>query len=129
MSTVERRTTATAEDVWRVLADGWTFASWVVGASRVRAVEPGWPQVGAHVHHSVGTWPAVLNDDTEVLESEPSRRLVLQARTRPVGEARVEITLRPDATGTVLSISEDFVSGPALAVPGMARRGAHDPQH
>ena len=27
------------EDVFRVLADGWLYPSWVVGASRIRSVE------------------------------------------------------------------------------------------
>lgn len=124
MGNVERRTTATPAEVWDVLADGWSFAAWVVGASRVRAVEPGWPAVGTHVHHSVGTWPAVLNDNTVVEESEPGQRLVLMARTRPVGEARVQITLEQDGPGTLLRISEDFVSGPARIVPRPARQVA-----
>lgn len=124
MSSVERRTSASPAAVWSVLADGWTFAAWVVGASRVRAVEPGWPGAGTHVHHSVGTWPTLLDDNTAVIESEENRRLVLQARTRPVGQARVEITLTPDGDGTMISMAEDFVSGPATLVPKPARQAA-----
>lgn len=124
MSTVERRTTATPEAVWSVLADGWTFASWVVGASRVRAVEPGWPGVGTHIHHSVGTWPAVLDDNTEAVEVDEGRRLVMLARTRPVGQARVELTLVPDGDGTLIRMTEDFVSGPAKLMPKPARGAA-----
>ncbi len=121
MSEVTRTTTAGPDAIWSVIADGWTFASWVVGASRVRAVEPGWPEVGARIHHSVGQWPAVLDDDTEVVEVEPGRRIVLLARTRPVGEARVEIVLEPLAEGTRMRMIEDFVSGPALVAPRPAR--------
>lgn len=124
MTTVERHTTASPDAVWSVLADGWTFSAWVVGASRVRAVTPEWPAVGATVHHSVGSWPAVLNDTTEVLESIPGRRIVLQARTRPVGEARVEIDLIPDGEGTTIRMSEDFVKGPATVVPKQGRDAA-----
>lgn len=124
MSTVERHTSASPDAVWSVLADGWTFASWVVGASRVRAVEAGWPAVGTHVHHSVGTWPAVLDDNTEALEVDGGRRLVMLARTRPVGEARVELTLVPDGEGTTIRMSEDFVTGPAKVMPKPARRVA-----
>ena len=36
-----RSVDAPAEAVWDVLADGWQYATWVVGASRVRAVDPG----------------------------------------------------------------------------------------
>lgn len=110
--------------MWSVLADGWTFVAWVVGASRIRAVEPDWPAVGARVHHSVGSWPVVIDDDTEVVESEEGRRLVLQARTRPVGQARVDITLFPDGAGTRIVMAEDFVSGPARVVPQPARQAA-----
>lgn len=122
MSVVERRTTADPEAVWAVIADGWTFASWVVGASRVRAVEPGWPAVGTRIHHSVGTWPAVLDDDTESVEVDPGHRLVLLARTRPIGEARVEIVVEGDpGGGTLIRMIEDFVNGPALLAPRPAR--------
>ena len=41
-----RSIAAPAEAVWAVLADGWQYATWVVGASRVRAVDAGWPQGG-----------------------------------------------------------------------------------
>ena len=34
----------TPEDVFRVLADGWLYPCWVVGASRMRKVEDTWPQ-------------------------------------------------------------------------------------
>lgn len=124
MSTVQRRTTASPSAVWAVIADGWTFGSWVVGASRVRAVEPGWPAVGTRIHHSVGSWPAVLNDDTESLEVEEGRRLVMLARSRPIGQARVEITLLPAESGTLIRMVEDFVDGPAVAVPRPARSAA-----
>lgn len=122
MSVVERRTPATPNEVWSVLADGWTFGSWVVGASRVRAVDNAWPAQGSRVYHSVGTWPAVLDDDTSVEAVEPERRIVMTARTRPVGEARVEITLHPEGEGTLIRMTEDFVRGPATVVPKPARQ-------
>ena len=68
------RTIATSPDrVWDVLADGWSYATWVVGASRVRDVDRGWPSEGGRIHHSFGLWPALINDTTHVLSSqEPS---------------------------------------------------------
>ncbi|MDO5711977.1 MAG: SRPBCC family protein [Micrococcales bacterium] len=122
MSSVERHCEASPAEVWAVLANGWTYGSWVVGASRVRAVDPSWPAVGACVHHSIGTWPAVLNDNTEVVHE--SQHLVMMARTRPVGQARVEITVTPEGDGTRIRIVEDFVSGPATVVPRPARHAA-----
>ena len=41
---VRRDTTASRQQVWQVVADGWTYSQWVVvGNSRMRAVEPNWP--------------------------------------------------------------------------------------
>ena len=121
MSTTERHTSATPAEVWSVIANGWSFVAWVVGAARVRAVEPSWPAVGSRIHHSVGAWPTMLDDETEVLEMEPERRIVMQARVRPAGEARVAMTLVPDGSGTMLRIEEDFTHGPFRLAPKKAR--------
>lgn len=93
MTTTERSVQAPPEDVWKVLADGWLYPGWVVGATRMRAVDPEWPAVGSRLHHSVGVWPAVLDDHTEAVECEPHRRLALRAKGWPLGEARVVIEL------------------------------------
>jgi uncharacterized protein YndB with AHSA1/START domain len=105
------------EDVFRVFDDGWLFPSWVVGASRMRDVDAEWPRTGAHLHHSVGTWPALLNDSTEVLEYDPPRRFVLQARGWPVGEAQVTLEVKPFRGGSLVRIEEHAASGPATLVP------------
>src|ERR1700712_3495861 len=96
MSVQTRQIAASPSRVWDVLSDGWLYSGWVVGASHIRRVEPEWPQVGAQLHHSVGSWPAMINDSTKVLESRPGERLVLQARGWPLGEARVELDLVTD---------------------------------
>lgn len=122
MIEVSRRVHAGPEAVWRVLADGWTYPSWVVGASRMRAVDPAWPRAGAELHHSAGAWPLLLSDTTSVVEAVPGRRLVLQARGWPVGEARVDIRVDPDAAGCVVTIVEDATHGVARLVPARARQ-------
>ena len=33
--------------IFAVLADGWSYAGWVVGAAHIRGVDDGWPAVGA----------------------------------------------------------------------------------
>ena len=79
--------------MWRVIADGWLYSGWVVGASRIRAVDPGWPLAGSRLHHSVGAWPLVIDDSTRVAAATPGRSLELVARGWPMGEAKVVITL------------------------------------
>jgi hypothetical protein len=115
-------TAATTDEVWAVLADGWSYAAWVVGASRIRSVDAGWPSVGSRIHHSAGTWPLLLNDETHVLRSEPGRRLVLQAQGWPFGEATVDIALEPQGAGSRIVMREDISKGPGRVVPKPARQ-------
>lgn len=131
VATVHRAVDAPAAAVWQVLTDGWTYANWVVGASRVRDVDANWPEVGSRIHHAFGPWPAVIQDSTIVERSEPERLLVLKARGWPVGEARV--ALRIDPTGDEscqLEIVEDAVAGPGRwAVPRPLRQLAIGPRN
>jgi NAD(P)-dependent dehydrogenase (short-subunit alcohol dehydrogenase family) len=127
---VTRRVDAPPEAVWAVLSDGWLYATWVVGASRVREVERTWPDVGALVHHSFGLWPAVIDDNTEVLHAATDRELVLKARGWPAGEAHVQVVLTPDgAGGTEVSIREDAVAGPGQLLPRPLRQATVVPRN
>lgn len=121
MARNERLTKTTPEQVWEVLADGWLYPLWVVGASRMRAVDEGWPAVGTRLHHSVGVWPLLIDDATVAEEVETGRRLQLKARGWPMGEARVVLTLEPEGTGTRLVIEEDAVAGPGRLAPPPVR--------
>ena len=38
------------------------------GASRMREVDDAWPAVGSKLHHSVGVWPLLIDDNTEVTD-------------------------------------------------------------
>lgn len=114
------------EQVWDVLSDGWLYPLWVVGASRIRDVDDDWPAEGRKLHHSFGVWPLVISDTTEVVELQPDQRIVLEARGWPVGTARVEITIRPDGSGSLVSIAEDVSSGPGQLVPQPIRVAAMD---
>jgi uncharacterized protein YndB with AHSA1/START domain len=120
---ISRRIDATPAQVFAVLADGWLYPSWVVGASRIRDVDEAWPQVGAQLHHSFGVWPLVVDDTTEVLECDPDRRLVLQARGWPAGEARVELRLEADGPASCLvTMAEDATHGPGTLIPSVLRQ-------
>jgi hypothetical protein len=103
--------------VYDVLADGWLFTGWVVGASHIRAVDSRWPATGTSIHHAFGVWPLVIRDTTAVEASEPSKRMVLLANGRPFGKARVDIQLAADGDGTRVTMGETLVSGPGRAVP------------
>jgi len=44
---ITRRVNAPPGVVWSMLADGWMYATWVVGAARVRLVDADWPDPAA----------------------------------------------------------------------------------
>jgi len=107
--------------IFRVLADGWLYPTWVVGASRIRGVDDAWPAEKSAIHHSFGVWPLVLDDKTVSLEWDPPRRARLRARGWPIGEAEVTLDVKPRGTGSVVRISEDAVAGPGRLVPRFIR--------
>jgi uncharacterized protein YndB with AHSA1/START domain len=117
MISVERVMKTTPQRVWDVLSDGWLYPLWVVGASRMRDVDEHWPAIGAKIHHSVGAWPALVDDDTEVTDCEPLQLLELRARAWPLGAAQVRLHLTAQGAGTRVVIEEDAVSGPGKLVP------------
>lgn len=112
---------ATPEQVWEVLSDGWLYPLWVVGASRMRDVDDTWPAVGSKLHHSVGVWPLLIDDNTEVTDAAPGDSVTLRARAWPMGEAKVVIRLRAMGAETEVRISEDAVSGPGALAPRPVR--------
>lgn len=120
---------APVDDVWAVLADGWMYPEWVVGAARLRDTEGSWPAVGARIHHSVGVWPFLLDDHTEVLESDPGRELLLLARAWPFGEAQVRLQLNPTSGGTSISMQEDASAGSGKFVPQAIRQAVLVPRN
>jgi uncharacterized protein YndB with AHSA1/START domain len=130
MMEVKHRVEASPQHVFDVLADGWLFPSWVVGASRIRKVDEGWPAVGTRIHHSFGSWPLVIDDTTHVIECVPPRRLVLVARGWPLGEARVEIEIAPEGHNvSVVRLREDAIHGPGTLVPKPLRQLALLPRN
>jgi len=126
---IVRVVAAPSEAVWAVLADGWLYANWVVGASRVRQVDTDWPAPGSCIHHSFGAWPAVVDDTTEVLDSTTEQSLELSARGWPLGEARVRLGLQSDGPHTEVTLVEDVVAGPGRLFPKPLRQLAIAPRN
>src|SRR3954452_14945751 len=121
MSAVEISVDAPPDQVWRVLADGWLYPLWVVGASRIREVDDTWPETGSKIHHSVGMWPAVLDDDTEVTSCVEGSLISLRARYWPAGSADVTIRVQAEGAGARVQMEEDVAHGPARIAPQFLR--------
>ncbi|RTL67786.1 MAG: SRPBCC family protein [Pseudonocardiaceae bacterium] len=107
----------TPERVFAVLADGWSYPLWVVGATHMRDVDGDWPAIGARLHHSVGVWPLQAHDTTRVVAVRAGELLELRAHLWPTGSARIRLTLRPTGAGTHVEMDEWADSGPLALVP------------
>ena len=108
---------ASKDDAWSVLADGWLYPLWVVGAARMRDVDEFWPAKGSRLHHSVGLWPLLINDNTEVLDVVPGESISLRARAWPLGEAQVDVKLKAVGAKTEVLMEEFPTAGPGRLVP------------
>jgi uncharacterized protein YndB with AHSA1/START domain len=113
---------APVEAVWAVLADPRLYAIWVVGAAAVRKVDGTWPEPGSAFHH---TQAVMIRDTTSVLESDPPRRIKLEARTRPFLVVIVEVTLEDAGPGRTHIIVDEWASaGPLARLPRVATDAA-----
>lgn len=118
MPTNEADIPASIDAVWDVLVDPTAYVCWVVGGRTVRDVDTGWPAPGTAFHHTAGMWPVVVKDKTKVIDLEPKRRIVLEARARPAGTAKVVLTLEPAPNGeTHVVFTEEPLSGPVRLIP------------
>jgi hypothetical protein len=126
---VTRDVPTSPQRVWDVLADGWMYANWVVGASRIRAVDEGWPAPGTRICHSVGPWPLVIDDVTVVERCVPLEELVLRAKIWPVGAARIRIQLTDIPAGCRVEMDEIVIGGPPKWLPQVVQRAAVAPRN
>ena len=113
MATTHTHITASPDEVFATLANPENYGDWVVGSDTIRDADPAWPKVGSRFHHRVGFGLLKVSDHTEVLAVDPPHRLVLHARARPLGTARVTLLLNERQGGTNVTMIE--VAGDRLS--------------
>jgi uncharacterized protein YndB with AHSA1/START domain len=106
MATTRVEIDAPVAEVFAVLADASSYGDWVVGSDTIRDADESWPAVGSRFHHRVGIGPLKVNDHTEVLELDAPHRLVLHARARPLGTAKVTLQLSERGDHTEVTMIE-----------------------
>jgi hypothetical protein len=114
-----QRVIGTSPDrIFAVLADPWSYASWVVGAAHIRDADPAWPAVGTKVYHRIGPWPLHIDDLTVVRAMERDRMLDLDAQLWPLGAARIRLELVPVGPAkTRVCMAELLSSGVGRLLP------------
>lgn len=108
---------ASPEQVFDVLVDPYAFPKWVVGAKRIRGVDPDWPRPGSCFYHASGAGGDVtVKDKTELVTMNPPASLVLQAYLRPLGVVRIRMLLErgPNEGTTLFTIREAPAPGTKL---------------
>ena len=106
-----------------MLADGWRYADWVVGAKTIRHVDDTWPAPGSRFHHKVGVGPVELRDSSVSEAVDPGRALSLRVKAFPAGSARVRIVLEPtDEGGTEILMEERPLEGLARRLDNPLQR-------
>jgi uncharacterized protein YndB with AHSA1/START domain len=115
---VEDRLPSPPDEVYTVLADPETYPDWLVGAERIRAVDPAFPRPGSTFEHSVGPTPATTIDDrTESLDAEPNRHLSLLVHAGPF-HGKVDFHVEPAAPGgTTITFTEQPTGPLAVITP------------
>lgn len=108
-----KATTATPTQIWSLLGDGYRYAEWVHGTKEIRDVDAGWPAEGKALHYTAGIGPITYKGETTVGISEPQRRLELEVHAWPAGTVRVNIVIQPTGTGSVVTLDEHPLRGPA----------------
>lgn len=117
MATTHAQIAASPDEVFAALANPENYGHWVVGSDTIRDADPTWPKVGSRFHHRVGFGLLKVNDHTEVLEVDPPFRLVMHARARPLGSAKVSLLLAErdgETAVTMVEVAGDRLSRLAL---------------
>jgi uncharacterized protein YndB with AHSA1/START domain len=104
--------------VWDILADGHSYAQWVVGTREILHTDGRWPEVGALLRFRAGLGPWTFEDTCEVRICEDQRRLELEAEAKPFGTARIAFTLIPWARHTLVILDEHPLRGLGARLQG-----------
>lgn len=105
------------EVVFEHLTDPWEYPRWLLGASKMRAVDSDWPSVGSNFHHTVGWGPLKVDDRSCVEEIDAPRKLVLYVKATPLVQGKVTFTLEDIDGGTLLTLQEE----PAVPIGNLLR--------
>jgi hypothetical protein len=84
---------ATPEEVFAVLADGYAYDDWVVGAKQIRAVDADWPARGSQFHHEIGVGPIDIS-----VRFRPAGTAVVDLTMEPIGDARTRVVMKETPT-------------------------------
>jgi hypothetical protein len=99
--------------VWSVLADGYSYADWVVGTKKIHSVDQNWPHVGSSLRFTAGLGRLSLTDFTTSRFCVPGSRLELEARALPFGSVRISIEILPWGDESLVIIDEHPLRGPS----------------
>ncbi|MFC8920900.1 SRPBCC family protein [Streptomyces sp. NPDC047821] len=100
------------EAVWAVLSDPSRYSDWVVGTSSSRPKEGDWPKTGSALEYTVRLGPYTAAGETVVRLCEPPRCLELEAKSEPLGTARIAIEVRPWGEESLVIVDEHPLRGP-----------------
>ena len=126
MAETEHTIDGSPEEVFDVLLDARSYEHWVVGCKDIRAVDAAWPKPGSRFHHTVGMGPLDVEDTTMVVEVDRPRRLILEARARPAGVAKVVFMVEPEDGRSRVRIWERPIRGLARRLDNRLLDGAVD---
>jgi Polyketide cyclase / dehydrase and lipid transport len=106
----------TPSEVFAVLRDGATYDRWVVGTTKIRAVDDIWPVAGSKLHYRAGYGPLAKDDETRSVRYEPDSLLELEAVARPFGTVSIQFRVEPTHDGSLITLTEHPSAGWARAL-------------
>jgi hypothetical protein len=92
--------------IFAVLADGASYARWVVGTANVEEIDDNWPEPNSRLRYQLGRVAFRKEDVTIAVRVARNSELELEAIGRPVGAATILITLDAVNDGCLVRIVE-----------------------